>query len=57
MFKTINSKLKAAIEFLKIQDPNRLYGPTLLRTSEHTPSVYPKVVRIGPTKQKDGLAR
>ncbi len=51
MFSTLKRHLLAFIEFLKIPDPNRLYGPNLLRTSEHTTSVYPKVVRIGPSKK------
>lgn len=51
MFNTFKRQIVAFIEFLKIQDPNRLYGPNLLRTSEHTPSVIPKVVRIGPSKK------
>ena len=57
MFSTLKRQVLALIEFLKIQDPNRLYGPNLLRTSEHTPSVYPKVVRIGPSRRQPPAPR
>lgn len=57
MFSTLKRHLLALIKFLKIQDPNRLYGPNLLRTSEHTPSVYPKVVRIGPSRKQPPAPR